>query len=100
MDHAALIVERIESVRRERGISVAELARRASIDKKRLWYILHGERALRSYELVRLSVVLNLGMQHYLTRDQAKELCVHRQQIRQEYGDVAAIAALLRRNDP
>lgn len=99
MDHATLIIERIEGARRERGISVAELARRASIDKKRLWYILHGERALRSDELVRLSVVLNLGLQHYLTHDQAKELYIHRQQIRQEYGDAAAIAALLRRND-
>lgn len=39
MDHAKLVVIRMEEARDSRGISVAELARRASIDRKRLWWI-------------------------------------------------------------
>ena len=46
MDHGKLIAVRMEEARDARGISVAELARRASIDRKRLWYILDGQRLL------------------------------------------------------
>ena len=38
MDHAKLIAVRMEEARDARGISVAELARRVCIDRKRLWY--------------------------------------------------------------
>ena len=62
MEHAKLVVVRMEEARELRGMSVAELARRASIDRKRLWYILDGQRQMRADEFVRLCVVLNLGM--------------------------------------
>lgn len=39
MDHSQYIVERLEESRDERGISVAELARRTDIPCKRLYYI-------------------------------------------------------------
>ena len=39
MNHADLIVARIERARQDRGISVAELARRMGVDRKRLWYV-------------------------------------------------------------
>lgn len=67
MDHAAFIVAIIERARQERGISVAELARRAQMDRKRLWYILKGERALRADEFVRLNVVMGFGLHHFVT---------------------------------
>ena len=36
MDYADLITQRIEFARQERGMSIAELGRRADIDGKRL----------------------------------------------------------------
>ncbi len=62
MDHAKLIAVRMEEARDARGISVAELARRSSIDRKRLWYILDGQRQMRADEFVRLCAVMGLDM--------------------------------------
>ena len=45
----------MEQARWERGISVAELARRIGVDRKRLWRVLNGERAMRADEFVRPS---------------------------------------------
>lgn len=69
MDHAKLVVIRMEEARDSRGISVAELARRASIDRKRLWYILDGQRQMRAGEFVRLCAVMGLDMGFFLTND-------------------------------
>lgn len=55
-------------------MSVAELGRRASIDRKRLWYILDGQRQMRADEFVRLCVVLDMGLRNFLTPDMAEEL--------------------------
>ena len=46
MNRANLIVARIERARQDRGISVAELARRINVDRKRLWYVLNGQRSM------------------------------------------------------
>ena len=62
MDHIDLIAARMEQARWERGISVAELARRIGVDRKRLWRVLNGERAMRADEFVRLCAVLGLGI--------------------------------------
>ena len=48
MNQADLIVARIERARQDRGISVAELARRINVDRKRLWYVLNGQRSVDS----------------------------------------------------
>ena len=74
LNHAKLIAIRIEEARYERGMSVAELGRRASIDRKRLWYILDGQRQMRADEFVRLCVVLDMGLRSFLTSDMAEEL--------------------------
>lgn len=68
------IVAAIEEVRQERGISVAELSRRIHVDRKRLWYVLNGQREMRVDEFVRLCAVLNLGFGRFLTKDEAQEL--------------------------
>lgn len=52
----------IESKRQERGIGVAELARRIGVDGKRLWYVLHGQREMRVEELIKLCAFFNLGL--------------------------------------
>ena len=76
MEHAKLIAVRIEEARYERGMSVAELGRRASIDRKRLWYILDGQRQMRADEFVRLCVVLDMGLRNFLTAE-LEELIGH-----------------------
>ena len=63
MDHIDLIAARMEQARFERGIPVAELARRVGVDRKRLGRILNGERAMRADEFVRLCEELKLGLE-------------------------------------
>ena len=60
MNHADLIVARIERARQDRGISVAELARRMGVDRKRLWYVLNGQHPMHVDEFVRLCAVIDV----------------------------------------
>ena len=62
MEHIDLIAARMEQARWERGIPVAELARRIGVDRKRLWRVLNGERAMRADEFVRLCMELGVGL--------------------------------------
>lgn len=62
-------VRTINRSRLERGMSVAELARRTDIDKKRLWYILDGQCEMRVEEFLRLCVVLKMDPRGFVTRD-------------------------------
>ena len=62
MEHIDLIAARMEQARWERGISVAELARRVGVDRKRLWRVLNGERAMRADEFVRPCAELRVGL--------------------------------------
>ena len=48
------ILTALESSRQKQRISVAELARRIGVGKKRLWYALNGQRAMRADEFVKL----------------------------------------------
>ena len=66
MEHIDLIAARMEQARWERGISVAELARRVGVDQKRLWRVLNGERAMRADEFVRLCAELGVGLGAFL----------------------------------
>ena len=65
VDHINLIAARMEQARFERGIPVAELARRVGVDRKRLGRILNGERAMRADEFVRLCEELKLGLERF-----------------------------------
>ena len=56
----------MEQARWERGISVAELARRIGVDRKRLWRVLNGERAMRADEFVRLCAELGVGLGRFI----------------------------------
>ena len=66
VEHIDLIAARMEQARWERGISVAELARRIGVDRKRLWRVLNGERAMRADEFVRLCAELGVGLGRFL----------------------------------
>lgn len=74
MDDADVMVGLIEQARRERGISVAELGRRIGVDRKRLWRVLNGERAMRVDEFVRLCVFFGMGIGAFATADLMREI--------------------------
>ena len=78
MKHADLIVARMERARQDRGISVAELGRRIGVDRKRLWYVLNGQRSMHVDEFVRLCAVLNMGLGCFLTKEMAADLAATR----------------------
>lgn len=68
------IVEHIENLRRDRGISVAELARRIGVDGKRLWYVLHGQREMRVEEFIKLCAFFDLGLGCFIDRATVERL--------------------------
>lgn len=68
------VVSLIESARSERGISVAELARRIGVDRKRLWYVLNGQREMRVDEFIKLCAFFNLGLGCFIDRATVEEL--------------------------
>lgn len=94
MDHAVLIVERIERARQERGISVAELARRVGVDRKRLWCVLNHKREMRVDEFVRLCAVFNMGLGCFITKEMASDLIAERKRVHEEYGAGESVAPL------
>lgn len=67
-------IQTIEAARCERGMSVAELARRIDVDRKRLWYILNGQREMRVDEFLKACVVLNLGLARFVTKEEAEKM--------------------------
>ena len=72
MDHLDLIAARMEQARWERGISVAELARRIGVDRKRLWRVLNGQRAMRVDEFVKLCAFFGVGIGAFAPARQVK----------------------------
>lgn len=69
---AAFVV--LECRRRETGVSVAELARRCGIDRKRLWYVLDGQREIRVDEFLKLCIALRLDPRSFVTREMVEEV--------------------------
>lgn len=61
-----MVVDVLNNVIRERGIPVAELARRAGIDGELLRRSLCGTRNLRATELVAICKVLHLEVEDFL----------------------------------
>ena len=74
VDDEGRIVMRLEQARAYRGISVAELARRVGVDRKRLGRVLNGERAMRVDEFVRLCVFFGMGIGAFATADLMREI--------------------------
>lgn len=66
--------ERLEYARIECGVSVAELARRIGSDRKRLWYVLNGQREMRVDEFLRLCVALEVDPRSFITKGMVEEV--------------------------
>lgn len=64
----------IEKAREDRGISIAELARRIGVDGKRLWYILNGQREMRVDEFIKLCAFFDLGLGRFIDRATVERL--------------------------
>ena len=97
MNQANLIVARIERARQDRGISVAELARRINVDRKRLWYVLNGQRSMHVDEFVRLCAVMDMSLACFLTKEQASDLAETRRRMAEDYGPCGPFPILARR---
>lgn len=69
MNFEKYTIAKLEVARIERGISVAELARRIDVDRKRLWYVLNGQRTMRVDEFLKLCVALRIDPSSFITRD-------------------------------
>lgn len=61
-------------MRQRQGISVAELGRRIGVDKKRLWYVLNGQRAMRADELIKLCAFFGIGFGQFLDKETVEKL--------------------------
>lgn len=61
-----MVINRIEEKRKEQGISVAELARRIEVDRKRLWYVLNNQREIYVEEFIKLCIFFNLEIKDYI----------------------------------
>ena len=53
---------------------MAELARRTNIEKKRLWYILDGQREMRVDEFLKLCVALGVDPRKFVTHEIVDEV--------------------------
>ena len=73
----------IEKAREDRGISIAERARRIGVDGKRLWYVLNGQREMRVDEFIKLCAFFDLGLGRFIDRATVERLrspCPYRQE--------------------
>lgn len=68
MDDADRMVAMLERARQIRGISVAELSRRIGVDRKRLWRVLNGQRAMRVDEFVKLCAFFGVGIKSFIPK--------------------------------
>lgn len=68
------IAKQCNDVRKEVGISVAELARRIGVDRKRLWYVLNSQREMRVDEFLKICIALKVDPRGLITRDMVKDI--------------------------
>lgn len=50
-------------------MSIAELVRRIGVDRKRLWYVLNGQREMRVDEFLKICIALRVDPRRFITRD-------------------------------
>lgn len=55
-------------------MSVAELSRRTNIDKKRLWYVLNGQREMRVDEFLKLCIASRTDPRSFVTREMVDDV--------------------------
>lgn len=68
------IALKLQKARYLYGMSIAEVARRTGIDRKRLWYVLNGQREMRVDEFLKLCIALRLDPRSFVTREMVEEV--------------------------
>lgn len=68
------IAKRCDEIRKETGMSVAELARRIGVDRKRLWYVLNGQREMRVDEFLKICIALRVDPRRFITLDMVEDV--------------------------
>ena len=74
MEHTTLIIDKIEEIREDRGMSIAELARRIHVDRKRLWNVLHYKRHMHIDEFVCICAIFDINPRCFVTEEMAAEV--------------------------
>ncbi len=68
------ITKKCDEIRGKIGMSIAELARRIGIDRKRLWYVLNGHRELRVDEFLKICIALRVDPRRFITLDMVQNV--------------------------
>lgn len=68
------ITKRLNELRIEVGMSIAELARRIGVDRKRLWYVLNGQREMRVDEFLKICIALRVDPRRFITLDMVEDV--------------------------
>ena len=55
-------------------MSIAELARRIGVDRKRLWYVLNGQREMRVDEFLKICIALRTDPKRFIDREMLNEV--------------------------
>lgn len=55
-------------------MSVAELARRVGLDRKRLWYVLNGQREMRVDEFLKICIALRTDPKRFIDWEMLDEV--------------------------
>lgn len=63
------IAKQCDEIRKEVGMSVAELARRVGVNRKRLWYVLNGQREMRVDEFLKICIALRTDPKRFITHE-------------------------------
>lgn len=69
-----VIADQLNNERAIQGIAIAEIARRTNINKKRLWYVLNGQREMRVDEFLKLCVALKIDPRSFVTKEMIEEV--------------------------
>lgn len=86
MAEISYITNKIREVRSERGISIAELARRAGMTPNALGESLRGNRMLTAEELIRISAILGIELWNYIEPERRQEMAERRKRFIEEFG--------------
>lgn len=55
-------------------MSIAELARRIGVDRRRLWYVLNGQREMRVDEFLKICIALRTDPKRFIDRKMLDEV--------------------------
>ena len=93
MDHYQYVINVIRCEREVRGISVAELARRADMGEEQLGCALRWRRVLKADELVRVCVVLGIPLEALVPPEMVDRAETARRATVRDYGQAIRGAA-------